>query len=265
VALDDVGGVRIDAAEHAAFVNKLLVRLRRRNPQVQMIFCPTHYWGDGTAEHDRPYLQTLARELDPEAYVFWTGREVYALKIARRDAESFRAAVQHRLILWDNYPVNDGQPTLHLGPVSGRDGDLPPVIEGYMSNPLCPQNQINRLPLLTCADYAWNPSAYEPLRAIGQAIACLGETPAQQQVLRELVEAYPGSIAAAQPRSDFSGVRERLKQMGVTSDDGRAYAAHLDDLFLRLRREFPDCYADAAQTLAQDLAWARSSAITCPA
>ena len=32
------------------------------------------------------------------------------------------------------------------------------------------QNEINRIPLATCADYAYNPRAYDPSRSVGQAI-----------------------------------------------------------------------------------------------
>ncbi len=82
-----------------------------------------------------------------EVYVFWTGDGVVVPRITRHAAESYKRIVNHRLFLWDNYPVNDGSPTLHLGPVSGRDPDLPSVIDGYPSNPLASQNEINRLPL----------------------------------------------------------------------------------------------------------------------
>jgi len=91
-------------------------------------------------------------------------------RISRKAADTFRGIVKHRLFLWDNYPVNDANPTMHLGPVIDRDADLCDVIDGYMSNPMRLQNEANRIPLATCADYAYNPAAYDPLRSIGQAI-----------------------------------------------------------------------------------------------
>ena len=45
-----------------------------------------------------------------------------------------------------------------------------------MSNPLSPQNDLNRIPLLTCTDYAYNPWDYDPARSIGQAIVHLAKT-----------------------------------------------------------------------------------------
>ena len=49
--------------------------------------------------------------------MFWTGDTF--TRITRAAAESYKKRVKHRLFLWDNYPVNDGQQTLHLGPVTG--------------------------------------------------------------------------------------------------------------------------------------------------
>jgi len=51
-----------------------------------------------------------------------------------------------------------------------------------MSNPLCPQNQINRIPLLTCADFAWSSYAYDPGRSIGQALRRWGKTGEQREI-----------------------------------------------------------------------------------
>ena len=77
-----------------------------------------------------------------------------------------------------------------------------------MSNPLCPQNEANRIPLLTCADYAFNPAAYDPERSIGQAILHLADTPEQRQVLKDLVEAYPGMLVAKQG-TGYNSVRHQ--------------------------------------------------------
>jgi len=190
ISLDDVTwgdkGPAAGGADHAKLVNTIFGRLRGNDPQAQMIFCPVPYWGDGTKPDDRAYLEALGKELHPDAYVFWTGDSVVAPRITRKAAESYKGVVKHRLFLWDNYPVNDSAPTMHLGPVVGRDPDLCEVIDGYMSNPLSPQNRINRLPLLTCADYAYNPKMYDPDRSIGQSIVHLAETDAQRNALKDL-------------------------------------------------------------------------------
>ncbi len=261
IPIDDVhvmDGVRIAGPEHAQLVNKLLSRLREKDPGAQVVFCPTWYWGDGTEARQKVYLEALAKELHPDVYLFWTGDGVTG-KVTRRAAETYRGIAKHRLILWDNYPVNDSAPTLHLGPVLGRDADLCAVVDGYMSNPHCPQNEINRIPLLTCADYAWNPGAYDPARSIGQAILHLEESPEARAVLRDLVEAYPGMLVAGSGRTNFNFVREQYNRLASTPHSRfavEAYVLHLRSLSDRARQVFPDRYRAARKTLDDDVAWA---------
>jgi hypothetical protein len=161
------------------------------------------------------------------------------------------------LFLWDNYPVNDGSPTLHLGPVSGREPDLCEVIDGYLSNPMCTQNQINRIPLATCADYACNPEAYNPARSIGHAILRLTKAPAAQQVLKSLVEAYPGFIVAG-GGTGTNPVRLRLGSL-LQQAGGRSAALgfirHTEDIAARLAKLFPAQFLATRKTIRDDILW----------
>ena len=222
-----------------------------------MIFCPTYYWGDGTLPKQQPYLEVLARDLDKDIYVFWTGEAVVG-RVTRKAAETFRRIVGHRVFLWDNYPVNDGHPTMNLGPVTDRDADLCEVIDGYVSNPLRTQNEINRIPLATCADYASNPRAYDPARSIGQAILLQADKPSQREVLRDVVETYPGMllVASSGHQTGFNPVRAQMDGIlaGPQSRPAAlAYLEHLQRLALRLQREFPNRYGPAKATLNEDI------------
>ncbi|MCX6922308.1 MAG: beta-N-acetylglucosaminidase domain-containing protein, partial [Verrucomicrobia bacterium] len=260
VSLDDVSwgqkGPGFGGAQHAKLVNTVFARLRAKDPEAQLIFCPTPYWGDGTPPDDRAYLEALGRDMHPDVYVFWTGNAVVTPRITRKAAASYKSIVKHRLFLWDNYPVNDNAPTLHLGPVIGRDPDLGEVIDGYMSNPLCPQNQINRIPLLTCADYAYNPKAYDPQRSIAQAILQFAETKPQRQALKDLVEAYPGMIrfgggTGLNPvRVHFTG----LLSSESKQSEAQAYLRRMEALASRLDAAFPEQFADAKKTLRDNIA-----------
>ena len=221
-----------------------------------MILCPTFYSGDGTLPKQQPYLETLARELDQEVYLFWTGDAVVG-KVTRHAAETFRRISGHRLFLWDNYPVNDGHPTMHLGPVVDRDADLGKVIDGYMGNPHGKQNQINRIPLATCADYAYNPRAYDPSRSIGQAILAVADTQPQREVLRDLVETYPGMLVYFPTRgTGFNALQDQCDRILATPHSRQValgYLEHLQKLADRLAREFPDSYQAEKMTLTNDL------------
>lgn len=267
LAYDDIQK-GIDASGQARLVNRLFACLREKDPQAQLIFCPTHYTGvgkkRGTQQND-PYLETLAREINKEVYIFWTGGSLGACNqtIRRADAESYKNVVGHRLIVWDNYPVNDAHPTLHLGPVTGRDVDLCKVVEGYMSNPMSPQSDLNRIPLMTCADYAYNPWGYDPARSIAQAIVHLVDTKEQQLVLRDLVELYPGLIIFPTINgrifSFTSGdpALTRFKQilaMPHARNVADLYLNHYEGVLKRMQAALPGKYQTSVAILKKDLA-----------
>jgi len=130
-----------------------------------------------------------------------------------------------------------------------------------MSNPLCRQNQSNRIPLPTCADYAYNPPAYNPARSIGQAIAHLAEAGPQRQALKDLVEAYPGMLIFGGSAST-NPVRERSKRLRSAPDSQAAAAAYvrrMEELSARLGQVFPDRFRDAQKILAGDVAWLKET------
>lgn len=259
----DVAGKDIAAlgADHAGLANRLFARLREKDPAAELIFCPVYYWGPADSGEARLYTEALGRALEKDIFVFWTGDGVVTTRITRAAAESFRRVSGHRLVIWDNYPVNDRTGALHLGPVTGRDPDLDEVAYGYMSNPLSPQNEINRVPLLTCADYAYNPRAYDPARSIGQSIVHLAATPSQRAVLKDLVELYPGNLLFGSTLISYNCVLERTAAL-LKEPRGRALAVrfvdHVERVASRLDREFPDRYADTKKTIAAHVAKARA-------
>jgi len=254
------GGPASGGLEHAHLVNSVFQRLRQTDPEAQTIMGPGLNWGEGSNAEQRAYLEAIGNELHPDAYVFWGGDGAVTQRVSRLAAESYRDVVKHRLFLWDNYPVNDGYPTLHLGALTGRDASLCEVIDGYMSNPMATQNQINRLPLATCADYAYNPKAYHPVRSIGQAILRWAKTKPQQMALKDLVETYPGFLVAG-GGTKANPIRSRLEALLKAPESREAAEAvlrRLEALHDRLATEFPDVFADARRTVADDVAWMKA-------
>jgi hypothetical protein len=242
---------------HAGLANRLVRKLREKDPGASLIFCPVYYWGGAETGDARAYLQALGDALDPDVLVFWTGDAVVTLRLTRACAEKYKAVVRHRIVIWDNYPVNDRTGALHLGPLTGRDPDLDEAAFGYMSNPHCPQNEINRIPLLTCADYAFNPRAYDPGRSIGQAILHLADTPSQRQVLKDLVELSPGNLANGSTRPSYDSILEKMNAL-TKGPDAKARAAdfisRVEDVAARLAWEFPGRFGETRKTLAGRIA-----------
>lgn len=252
ISLDDITH-GIDASGQSKLVNEVFRRLRQNDPNAQMIFTPTHYWGTG---EDDPYLATLADEIHPDVYLFWTGPQVVSASIRREEAQAYRNVVRHRLFIWDNYPVNDGFHTLHLGPVVHRDPDLPEVADGYMANPMHTQNQSNRLPLMTCGDYAYNPHNYDPSRSIAQAIMYLGETREQREALKNLVEFYPGMLVVNHPSTSWNPVREQFLEIMGKPHSYRlalAYLQSFEAMVKQMEKAFPRKFEATRKTILDDL------------
>jgi len=164
------------ARAEATWLEKLLARQPAAWSGVEWWICPSYYTGDpllarmfGAFE---PYfLETLAGHLPETVACFWTGPAVVSSKISLAHARKVAERLRHRLILWDNYPVNDLSMSMemHIGPLTGRDPRLPKAVYGYLINPLL-QESLSFIPRATCFDYAANPQAYDPEKSWGRAI-----------------------------------------------------------------------------------------------
>jgi beta-N-acetylglucosaminidase len=276
-SLDDIHK-GIDAAGQARAVNAVFARLRAQDPKAQLTFCPTWYSGTGKsgiesnttlgtqlktgklpAGAESPgvqYTKTLARLIHPEVYFIWTGPDVCSLTITAEDAQAYRALCGHRLLLFDNYPVNDQHPALHLGPFTGRSADLHTAIDGYFLNSMSYQIEANRIPLLTLADYLWNPQQYDSDRSIGQAIVHLADTPAKKKALRDLVELYPGRLWDNSKDVDWNSLRRRFDQHLQHGERSQAHEvlAKADATLAQMKTLFGPSRASGETVLAQDVA-----------
>jgi hyaluronoglucosaminidase len=149
LALDDIpfgGGPQ--GEQHAALTGWLLDHLAGR---ADLVLVPTEYVGTARS----PYLDALAAGAPSEVPIGWTGRAVVNDRITVADAEARAASLGgRRPLLWDNYPVNDGSMVdrLFLGPIQGRDRDLPEACSGYLANAMV-QPRASTLPLSSIA--AW--------------------------------------------------------------------------------------------------------------
>ena len=175
---------------------------------VEWWICPSYYTPDpvlarlfGSFEPD--FLEVLGEYLPSNVACFWTGPSVVSKKISLAHVQKIAKRVRHRLLLWDNYPVNDlsMRDELHLGPLQGRDPKLPRAVYGYLSNPLL-QERLSFIPLATCFDYAADPAHYHPesswnrivrevfgasaLAALAYSPAILRRTPTREKTKRPL-------------------------------------------------------------------------------
>jgi hypothetical protein len=146
------------AAAQAYLLNQFVTGFIDTHPGAQqLITVPTDYAGDA----DSAYRQVWKASLNPDVLVYWTGVGVIPQTITAAQAQATAAEFGHQIVVWDNYPVNDYQPTrLFLGPLVGRAADLSSQVAGFTSNPM-QEPAPSTIPEFSTADYTWNPAAYD--------------------------------------------------------------------------------------------------------
>jgi hyaluronoglucosaminidase len=227
------------AAGQAYLLNQFVTGFIDTHPGAQeLITVPTDY--AGTA--DSAYREVWKASLNPDVLVYWTGVGVIPQTVTAAQAQQTASEFGHQIVVWDNYPVNDYQPTrLFLGPLVGRSADLGTAVAGFTSNPM-QEPAASTIPEFTTADYTWNPAAYD--NAPGTAWSAG-------------IDAYGGPAAAAlQVFADNNQSTPRIGTLpespGLASDITSFWNAYnaASDLT-------PDVQAAAAKLIAD---WARIAA-----
>lgn len=258
LALDDLeleGQAEI-AAGHFHFVNRLYSDLKQNDPGCSFIFCPTWYRGkDVDNPVRRPYLDAMADILDQDVFVFWTGEKVVSTTISAADVRKYKTVVRHRIILWDNYPVNDFNNTLYLGPLTGRDAEICQELYGMMSNPMR-DPRLNRLPLSTIADYMRNPASYDEDKALRHAVKRLYHNRGDREVFFQLAEMYSANMAADQSNTSYNAVREKFSQH-LKEDKAAAaeIAGELKSVYDYIVENHPNTYSLSLDVIRKDVEW----------
>ncbi|MCU1464625.1 MAG: hyaluronidase [Actinomycetia bacterium] len=142
-----------------------------------LTMCPTEYVGT----HPSPYFAELGSGIPPDVDVMWTGPTVCSPNLSAADARGWtRALGDRRVIVWDNYPVNDALMTgsLHLGPYQGRDPDLADVVGGVLCNPMT-QAHASQVALGTAMDFLRDPDCYDAASSWARAIVDVGASRAE--------------------------------------------------------------------------------------
>lgn len=175
----------------ASVANAMLAGVRSACARGRFIVCPTEYCGQG----ETPYRQTLGETLEPTIEVFWTGRQVCSATITADDLAPVAASLRRLPLIWDNYPVNDGEMRWdpHIRPLRGRAADLPAACSGIVANGAI-QPEATKVALHTLAAYWRDPDGYDPDEAWGPALDAATGDAADAAALRIL-----GDLARRSP------------------------------------------------------------------
>lgn len=179
---EDAAAYGVGDAAYGQMNADLLDRVAKALPGVTVLTVPADYSGTASTA----YLKACAAHLDPAIVVMWTGTSVVAPTIKGSDAAAFDSVVGRKVVVRDNYPVNDyaggifGNPTnLFLGPLVGRGPDLVGQIQGIVANPMV-EWQASKIPLATLATDLADPYAYNPETAWQAAIGDFAGTQTSQ-------------------------------------------------------------------------------------
>jgi len=181
--------------------------------------CPTYYSDDSVLDRvfgERPsdYLETLGAELDKDVRVFWTGEEVCSREISSGHLKRVGDRLGRKPVLWDNYPVNDGDRMsrhLHLRAFTGRPAANAAHLAGHAINPAL-QPTLTAIPALTLLESYRQGPDYQ----YGQAF---------HHAARELL----GEALANQIQRDLLSLQDA--GLGRLSDERKQALAHTYDAF----------------------------------
>ena len=148
---------------HIYLINKTYKALKDIDSEINLTVCPTQYSGDEKGY----YIQKFGQGIPTDVKMFWTGAEICSRILTVREADELFRSTNHKPLYWDNFPVNDCEmfQEMHLGAVMGRDKELYKHCEGLISN-VMEYAECSKIPLMTIADYLWNPACYNPDEAL---------------------------------------------------------------------------------------------------
>ncbi|MDF2881475.1 MAG: beta-N-acetylhexosaminidase [Clostridiaceae bacterium] len=150
--------VNPSAAAQAYLLNRFQKEFIETHPGANPLeTVPTEYY---VAKHT-PYLDRMAELTDSNVVFMWTGPAVVPASITSEQAKTIKEVMNHKVLIWYNYPVNDYcRNQLLMGPELGLDPKLSDNgIVGIISNPMN-EAETSKIPVFTIGDYNWNPKAY---------------------------------------------------------------------------------------------------------
>lgn len=115
---------------------------------------------------DSPYKTAVRESLDLAVQLMWTGVGVIPNGISKDEAAEAQRVWGRKVLVWDNYPVNDWSETtgrLLLSPYDQREAGLHEQVSGVALNPMN-QAAASKVALFGGADFSWNDTDYDPAR-----------------------------------------------------------------------------------------------------
>ncbi len=161
-------------------LKRLHAELKKRRIECRILFCPPFYWGPASpAPYPEPrddYLFAIGKRLPGDIGIFWTGPRVKSGRVTREMVAWITERIGRKPVYWQNAFGMPHMFTYHYvtDPIPAfkewfYDGFLHDV-DAYLLNCMMPSYAAAAA---ACADFCWNPRAYDPARSIAEAAAKL--------------------------------------------------------------------------------------------
>ena len=160
----------------AKFITKLYREVKKTYPDFRMGFSPPFYWGPNSpASYPEPrdeYLKSLARDLDPEISVAWTGPYVKTCWMNEKTVgwitnligRKPTACSNGNAIGQHNYIQYGVDPT---GYKESHATNLFDMVRSFLQNV---SSYAEACELGSCMDWCWNPDAHDGTAAVRRAV-----------------------------------------------------------------------------------------------
>jgi len=174
------------AGANASIANRFAERIRAKHPGTRILLCPPPYWLNANRNKSytwaHEYLRDFCGQIHKDIEIVWTGSEVTTVRQEVADIEAYQKLVgqDRRLFIWDNtlkMPpgwANVFRMNAMLETVKDLPGSAWPRLAEFVHgsagiNTYGPA-EIYKVPLMTAADYLWNPEHYDPQDSLRRAL-----------------------------------------------------------------------------------------------
>ncbi len=174
------------AGANASIVTRFAERIWSKHPNTRILLCPPPYWLTANKsrgyEWAHEYLRDLCANIPREISIVWTGRSVTTVCQEAADIRAYQDLIgaERHLFLWDNtlkMPPGWGnvfRMNAYLEACDHIAASAWPTLAGYTHgeagiNTYGPA-EIYKVPLMTAADYLWNPDQYDPKDSMRRAL-----------------------------------------------------------------------------------------------
>lgn len=165
------------AGAQSYLTNKLFAEIKKWDPSIRLLFCPTEYCDAFTPSgiEQSVYLKELGETLDKEIDIFWTGERIIPPTITVDEMIRLKHIIKRKPIIWDNLFANDYDVRrIYFGPFEHREKTILGHLNGFLLNPNI-EYWANIIPILSFGRFVQNPDDYHPYECFKESAKVFGE------------------------------------------------------------------------------------------